>query len=238
MALINCPECGRINVSDTAEICPDCGFGIKSYFEKIKAEEQEHIRLEQENIKKIQIEKEKEETLNNERRKTINQIKEESLPNKPLLKEQFNIKKVSVLVFILLLGLFGIRQVVTGNAEDGALKYVIGTFIVLLILVMLVISDYFSKIKKYNNKVINFEKEKERKITEINQYYNNKDYYDKKKAEEIAKAQAIKNLQNITRCPRCGSTNIQIVKRGWRITTGFIGSGKNERVCVNCMKKF
>jgi len=39
-------------------------------------------------------------------------------------------------------------------------------------------------------------------------------------------------------CPRCASSNIQIVKRGWKVTTGFIGSGKNERVCVNCLKKF
>jgi len=40
------------------------------------------------------------------------------------------------------------------------------------------------------------------------------------------------------KCPYCGSTQIQIVKRGWKVTTGFIGSGKNERVCLNCMKKF
>ena len=34
MALITCPECGRKKVSDTAEACPSCGFGIKAYFEK------------------------------------------------------------------------------------------------------------------------------------------------------------------------------------------------------------
>ena len=32
MALITCPECGRKKVSDTAEACPSCGFGIKAYF--------------------------------------------------------------------------------------------------------------------------------------------------------------------------------------------------------------
>lgn len=26
MALIKCPECGRENVSDTANACPGCGF--------------------------------------------------------------------------------------------------------------------------------------------------------------------------------------------------------------------
>lgn len=34
MALISCPECGREKVSDSAVACPDCGFGIREYFEK------------------------------------------------------------------------------------------------------------------------------------------------------------------------------------------------------------
>lgn len=29
MALIKCPECGKENVSDTAEACPECGFNMK-----------------------------------------------------------------------------------------------------------------------------------------------------------------------------------------------------------------
>lgn len=40
MALIKCPECGRENVSDSAEACPDCGYGIKAHFEKISVEQQ------------------------------------------------------------------------------------------------------------------------------------------------------------------------------------------------------
>lgn len=31
MALINCPECGKENVSDSANMCPECGFGIDKY---------------------------------------------------------------------------------------------------------------------------------------------------------------------------------------------------------------
>ena len=34
MALIKCPECGKENVSSTAESCPSCGYGIKAHFEK------------------------------------------------------------------------------------------------------------------------------------------------------------------------------------------------------------
>lgn len=36
MALIKCPECGRENVSDSAENCPSCGYGIKAHFDKLK----------------------------------------------------------------------------------------------------------------------------------------------------------------------------------------------------------
>lgn len=31
MALIKCPECGKNNVSSSAESCPDCGYPIKNY---------------------------------------------------------------------------------------------------------------------------------------------------------------------------------------------------------------
>ncbi len=39
-----CPECGKENVSDSAESCPDCGYQIKSHFEKIKKEEEEKTK--------------------------------------------------------------------------------------------------------------------------------------------------------------------------------------------------
>ena len=46
MALIKCPECGRDNVSNTAEMCPDCGYGIRLHFEKIEREKhQEELRI-------------------------------------------------------------------------------------------------------------------------------------------------------------------------------------------------
>jgi len=32
MPLINCPECGKENISDQAENCPSCGFPIKAHF--------------------------------------------------------------------------------------------------------------------------------------------------------------------------------------------------------------
>lgn len=39
MALIKCPECGKENVSDTAETCPECGYNIKKYVTETMKEE-------------------------------------------------------------------------------------------------------------------------------------------------------------------------------------------------------
>jgi Zn finger protein HypA/HybF involved in hydrogenase expression len=39
-------------------------------------------------------------------------------------------------------------------------------------------------------------------------------------------------------CPKCHSTQIQLMKRGWKLTTGFLGSSRNERVCLACKHKF
>ena len=41
MALVKCPECGREKVSDSAEMCPDCGYGIKKHYEDIKKKKEE-----------------------------------------------------------------------------------------------------------------------------------------------------------------------------------------------------
>jgi DNA-directed RNA polymerase subunit RPC12/RpoP len=40
------------------------------------------------------------------------------------------------------------------------------------------------------------------------------------------------------RCPRCGSTQVQAAKRGWKWTTGMIGSSKMTATCLQCGSKF
>lgn len=57
-------------------------------------------------------------------------------------------------------------------------------------------------------------------------------------ADENEKIMKITIEPEEIRCPKCGSTQIQLQKRGWKITTGIIGSSKIERVCLNCKNKF
>jgi len=45
-------------------------------------------------------------------------------------------------------------------------------------------------------------------------------------------------LQGTARCPFCGSTQVQAAKRGWKWTTGMVGSGKIVFTCLQCGKTF
>lgn len=39
-------------------------------------------------------------------------------------------------------------------------------------------------------------------------------------------------------CPKCYSTSLSANKRGWNLTTGFIGAGKIVVTCLKCGHKF
>ena len=40
------------------------------------------------------------------------------------------------------------------------------------------------------------------------------------------------------RCPKCGSTSIATVNKGYSLLTGFLGSGKPMNVCQSCGHKW
>ena len=46
------------------------------------------------------------------------------------------------------------------------------------------------------------------------------------------------NIPNQVCCPKCGSTQIGVVNRGFSIITGFFGSGSPRNVCQNCGYKW
>lgn len=45
------------------------------------------------------------------------------------------------------------------------------------------------------------------------------------------------NANQPVTCPKCGSTNIQMVRKKFSLLTGF-ATNKVERVCANCLHKF
>lgn len=40
------------------------------------------------------------------------------------------------------------------------------------------------------------------------------------------------------KCPKCGSAQLHAEKRGFRLTTGFFGSGKIYITCLKCGNRF
>lgn len=46
MALVNCPECGKQNISDMALACPQCGFAIREHTEVGQREQNKVSRFE------------------------------------------------------------------------------------------------------------------------------------------------------------------------------------------------
>ena len=52
----------------------------------------------------------------------------------------------------------------------------------------------------------------------------------------LSKRERIKEnkANGIACCPKCGSTSLSANKRGWKITTGILGSSKIIITCMNC----
>ena len=45
-------------------------------------------------------------------------------------------------------------------------------------------------------------------------------------------------MEDSIKCPKCQSTQVSANKKGWSLTTGFIGSGKIKITCLKCGHKF
>ncbi len=54
----------------------------------------------------------------------------------------------------------------------------------------------------------------------------------------ITETQQKERERNIVKCPKCGSTAISTVNRGYSLMTGFLGSGSPRNVCQKCGYKW
>ena len=45
MALMNCPECGRKNISESKDLCPICGFDIRGFNERAEREQRKDVKI-------------------------------------------------------------------------------------------------------------------------------------------------------------------------------------------------
>ena len=144
MALIKCPECGKENISNTAESCPNCGFKIKSYFQHIEYEKR-HKKLE-------------------ERRKQ--EIEKIPLPEKPKFN---NIFVCYIVVAFVLISYISLYIPSSYNEEPNNFIWVaeIITFVVLPI--YFYVQSYKRKMQEYEIAIKNPMEYKENKYKEYEQ---------------------------------------------------------------------
>lgn len=128
MALIKCPECGRENVSDSAEMCPSCGYGIKASFAAI---EQQRI-LAQRQIEEEKRRKEEQIRREKEEQAELNEIK---MPGKPSIVKSLLLFGIAFAPFVLLALL---------------VKSSIGIWFFLIFWFIIAASSYRDDVKKYN----------------------------------------------------------------------------------------
>ncbi len=138
-------------------------------------------------------------------------------------------KTWSTLSIMLVIGFFIFGFAMQAGGDESSREYVLTVFVLMVLDVILFVISY-SRFKVLDAKSKNMTMEEYNKFNKDEAVRMREELKESKTPKVNADGQVI--------CPKCGSTNIQIVKRGWKATTGLIGSSKNERVCINCLKKF
>lgn len=213
MALVKCPECGKENVSDNAQSCPNCGFGIHGYFVQ-----QHNEQIAKKNAalaaQKAKVQKEKEAE---ELKHRLANIK---VPEEP--------RKGVYIAGGAFCGIIGVLWLVM-SLYDGFhfFKFCIAAFF--FIMAATAYSVYKDAVSDYNLSQTDFSAYQQKVIRAE----------DARKAEEIRIAnEKAKKAAAPVKCPKCGSASIATVNRGYSIVWGFIGSGKPMNVCQKCGYKF
>lgn len=226
MALVNCPECGKENVSDTAESCPACGYAIRSHFLKIKLEEMRIESEKQAEIRRKELEAE-------EKRRQEERIKNVPKLEKPQLVAPIIVTVISVLVMILGFGLSNTESSSSYGSGDPQFQ---GGYLVFFGIAILCYAIYlFSKrMSAYNLSKDNFEEYQRQVIREQDEL---------QKRLEAERAAKMKQQANIPKCPVCGSANvskISTLNRSASIATVGLASSKigKQYECKACKHKW
>lgn len=225
MALVNCPECGKQNVSDTAVSCPDCGFAIKDYYEKIRFEEK-CLQEEQAEQKKREAEElYKQETAGERQKETIERLEKQIEDAKKELRNGTIGLCISIPLAIL--------SYAYSNHGD------LGTIIVIS-----VIAAFISLVF-----VVSGASEKKTATADLETAKRNLDEYEQNLNIRIkaivaqGQAYAAQNAAKHPKCPACGSTNterISTLNRAVSVAAVGLASSKigKQYQCKNCKHKW
>lgn len=214
--LINCPECGKENVSDTTTSCPYCGFNVAQHIQKKRAEEAKQKELEEKRIK---------------------YTNEVGMPIKPVKKfTQSELIGVIMGPLGLIGGIgmtiylyIGYSQLPKMKWFDIILPTVFGIAFFVWGLHDLRTRDkrYDKEMEYYNNTMNDLETYK---ADRVNSRIRGEEY-----REELKRRPKI---QPRVQCPKCGSISIATITRGYSPIFGLIGSGSPRNVCQRCGHKW
>lgn len=230
MALIKCPECGREKVSDSAEMCPDCGYAIKNHFDRIKAEEEEkrqayeQARLEEQ--AKIEAEQRLERMCSPEaQQRTIERLNEK----KRNAIKQIWISAICLVVFFFLLIWSW------SNSHHGSLGF--------LILICL-FAEFISFVMLVNGFSDNAKADSDLDVAtkDMRKYYEQVQRQMDEAVASLNQSTAAYNAKHPA-CPNCGSRNterISAMNRSASVALTGLASSKigKQYECKNCKHKW
>jgi len=208
MSLITCPECGRKEVSNHANSCPNCGFNIQKW-----VKEQEQFDL---------IRKQEEES----KREVIEKSLKLKIPKK---SPKTNVAIIlGVIMIITSIALFIMALVMFKHTKELLIScfFALITGIILWAYGKTALNSAKDRFIKYGH---NPEEYRESIVDDV--------ITDIKAKTEIEREEIIKRSSmahtNIY-CPKCGSTSITTGPRGVNFTLGLIGASKTVNRCANC----
>lgn len=213
MALIKCPECGRENVSETAQQCPNCGFGINDYFIEQKNKQIAERKAEQDRLQAKLQEEKKTEVM----KQRLANVK---MPQCPPKGKYIALSIVSCVVGLLFL-------IAAFFDEFDFFCFLVAA--ISFFAPFLIHSFYNDACSDYNMAKKDFSAYQKHVILMEDAR--------KEVEERIANNRYREEIPSV-RCPKCGSTSIATVNRGYSLVWGFIGSGKPMNVCQKCGHKF
>ena len=251
MSLINCPECGRENVSESAESCPSCGYGIKAHFEQLQNKELSKTRQQQQ-IERREREKQKfEEEVEAKFQEYVDKmalemVKIESVtkPKRPSYFAYLFSKEVRFLTYLIVVGPL-VTLLFCKLAEIDAFILILYAALGLIATPIWLIFAYIAhreslakykeEINLYNSNRVEWEKQREQQIDNIEQYYRARARIEIENRYNPPSYQTSNQLK----CPICNSTNVERITtfdRSFSVAMVGLASNKigKQYKCKNC----
>lgn len=250
MALVKCPECGREKVSDSAEACPDCGYGIKAHFEKVRQEEEQKRKEEEQKALEEQRRLEHE-IMMQEHPEMAKAIEEKEVENarkkleaaqaqKDALVKRLEAQKKSEIKAKILGVIWSIFWTIVCIWSFSASEH--GSLGLLIVIAFFCAAGGWAMLVMTNGSVEQMERDIQTASNSVEEYQKVLDArlaYWQMQSEKLKAEEALKH----PKCPNCGSTNTQRISTLNRaVSVGTVGLASSkigkQYECKKCKHKW